>query len=252
MVDVIHGSLKQIINDTPCVHVDENIQNVEMAQIVDKDNLVSLPSKYKPLTNYTIRRAVDDYCSGNQTLIENVKKIYGDIGEWDTTEVTDMRELFRYKYTFNGNISGWNVSNVTDMDEMFFGAYLFNSNISNWNVSKLQTARLMFCKAYSFNVDLNNWDVSNVKDMYSMFSHTKSFNGNICNWNVSNCKNMAYMFSAAESFKQNLSAWNISRTHIDYMFSYECELTREDVLQWTNADFIRNIKTIFKICHSSY
>lgn len=218
-----------------------------MTQIVDNNNLVSLPFEYKPLTDCTIYQAVDDYFSNNRQRIKEIERTYGKIGKWNTNHVTNMRGLFRYKYTFNEDISEWNVSNVTDMDEMFFGAYSFNSNISNWNVSKLQTARLMFCKAYSFNVDLNNWNVSNVKDMFSMFSHATSFNGKISNWDVSKCENMEYMFSVAHSFKQNLSNWKIKRARIDCMFSFGCGLTRGDISEWSNNNFVRNIELLFKI-----
>ncbi len=37
------------------------------------------------------------------------------IGEWDTSEVTDMASLFKDKINFDQDISRWNVSNVTKM-----------------------------------------------------------------------------------------------------------------------------------------
>ena len=36
-----------------------------------------------------------------------------DIGDWDTSNVTDMRFMFSGAHAFNQDISGWNVDNVT-------------------------------------------------------------------------------------------------------------------------------------------
>ena len=44
---------------------------------------------------------------------------HGPISDWDVSEVTDMKELFKGKGEFNENISGWNTSRVTNMDSIF-------------------------------------------------------------------------------------------------------------------------------------
>ncbi len=37
----------------------------------------------------------------------------GDISTWDTSDVTDMKELFKGKKDFNDDISAWKVDQVT-------------------------------------------------------------------------------------------------------------------------------------------
>ena len=37
------------------------------------------------------------------------KAKYGPIASWDTSGITDMNQLFRYKEDFNEDISRWNV-----------------------------------------------------------------------------------------------------------------------------------------------
>ena len=70
-----------------------------------------------------------------------------------------------------GDISNWDVSNVTNMRWMFYRAHSFNQPLNNWNVSNVTNMMYMFNNAHSFNQPLNNWNVSNVENMLGMF-HT--------------------------------------------------------------------------------
>lgn len=42
--------------------------------------------------------------------------LYGDISEWNTSEVTNMSELFKGAEEFDEDISGWNVEKVVNME----------------------------------------------------------------------------------------------------------------------------------------
>ena len=44
----------------------------------------------------------------------------GDFNDIDTSEITDMSNLFDSMDKFNGDISNWDVSNVTNMTYMFY------------------------------------------------------------------------------------------------------------------------------------
>ena len=55
-----------------------------------------------------------------------------------------MNSMFEGAYSFNQPIGDWNVSNVRDMRNMFFGATRFNQPIGNWNVSNVRNMRNMF------------------------------------------------------------------------------------------------------------
>jgi surface protein len=46
-----------------------------------------------------------------------------------------MGYLFYYTNKFNQNIGGWDTSSVTDMKNMFHQAKSFNQNINKWNIS---------------------------------------------------------------------------------------------------------------------
>ena len=46
---------------------------------------------------------------------------------------------------FNQPLNNWNVSNVTHMRGMFKGAFSFNQPLNNWNVSNVRNMDQMFC-----------------------------------------------------------------------------------------------------------
>jgi hypothetical protein len=68
------------------------------------------------MTDGTIHGAASLWCSNRRQAL----LLYGPIGEWDTSAVTNMARLFAADYFFNDDIGGWDVSQVTNMEQMFF------------------------------------------------------------------------------------------------------------------------------------
>ena len=82
-----------------------------------------------------------------QDIIEQRVKQDGnevDLNDIDTSNITDMSELFKNLIDFNGNISSWDVSNVTDMCSMFSDCKSFNKDISSWDVSNVKNTNYIF------------------------------------------------------------------------------------------------------------
>ena len=77
------------------------------------------------LTNATIRRAVRDYLNGGARKQRVVTK-YGEIRNWDVSNVERMSEMFEGATSFNQPLNKWNVSNVKIMRWMFQDAHSFN------------------------------------------------------------------------------------------------------------------------------
>ena len=68
------------------------------------------------------RKAIDDLeadgCHNlNACLYSGTHATYGPMKDWDMSEVTDISNLFRQKYTLNADLSSWDVSSVTAMEE---------------------------------------------------------------------------------------------------------------------------------------
>jgi len=71
------------------------------------------------LTNVTLIHAVKDYLKGNSRSRMYVVHKYGEINNWDVSNVTNMTSIFEDAHFFNQPLNKWNVSNVTNMYRMF-------------------------------------------------------------------------------------------------------------------------------------
>ena len=98
-------------------------------------------------TDEDIKRAVNAWCDDPVGATDR----FGPIGEWDTSQVTSMRYLFRNKRGFNDDISQWDVSGVTDMRSVFSGASSFNQPVEGWSTGRVTDMHSMFLRASSFN-----------------------------------------------------------------------------------------------------
>ena len=167
---------------------------------------------------------------------------YGHISEWNTSNVTDMRQAFISRTNFNQDITAWDVSNVTSMANMFqnsgfnqpigvwqtdslqdmtsmFNSTLFNQDIGGWNTSNVTSTAGLFLNNTAFNQDIGGWDVSNVTDMQGMFSNAIAFNQHIGGWNVSNVTDMQSMFGTAATFDQDIRDWDTGLVE-NYLFMF--------------------------------
>ena len=180
--------------------------------------------------------------------VSDIKRIV-DSGEYPlnrvvTSKLTTLNYLFQIRggwnnravpENFNDDITNWDTSNVTEMKEVFSGWPTFNQDISNWDTSKVESMHGMFKTSKkvgnyysgdsSFDQDISKWDVSNVVDMSEMFLGATSFNQDISNWDVSNVNQLRSMF-AHSVFNQNLSQWDT--TNVLY-----CNFFSGDTPYWT-------------------
>ncbi|WP_086296060.1 DarT ssDNA thymidine ADP-ribosyltransferase family protein [Campylobacter devanensis] len=147
------------------------------------------------------------------------RKDFSGIESWDVSSVTDMSRMFRYCYDFNQPLNNWDVSNVTNMSKMFEECCNFNQPLNNWDVSNVTNMSKMFEECCNFNQPLNNWDVSSVTSMNGMFYNCYDFNQPLNNWDVSSVTSMNGMFEDCKNFNQPLDSWRdkLSQELIDQL-----------------------------------
>ena len=202
-----------------------------------KNNFITDESKINTKKSFEskeeLKNAVQNF--NNKSII----KKYGDISNWDVSNITDMSWMF-YISEFDRDISNWDVSNVVDMSCMFAHSK-FNGDISNWNVSNITNMSWMFRNS-EFNGDISNWDVSKVIYMSSMFSESK-FNKDISKWDVSNATDMSNMFydcTILEEYKPKKKTFKEKCNFINKLTKEECCISYEKI----------NINNDYMICNT--
>jgi len=179
-----------------------------------------------PAEGFAFRQIVNNWFAGASSRA-TVEAEYGLMQDWDTSGVTDMREAFRSRFSFNEDISRWDTSSVTDMGLMFLDAWAFNQSIGDWDTSSVTDMRSMFAGTAVFNQDISRWNTSGVTDMRSMFASADAFNQDISGWDVRKVEGFGDMFFLADSFNQTLCPWGVNPEAIKSLrafFDLPCNL----------------------------
>lgn len=183
----------------------------------NKQDLRNICGRFNNLSNNATIDIVDDKSVTKNIPLNNVV----------TTFITDMGHIEYDGAIFHGlsmyqYIGNWDVSNVTNMRQMFLQSS-FNQDISGWDVSNVQMFTRMFEQQSSFDQDLSRWDVSSARNMGYMFGWASSFNQDISGWDVSNVNVISpggdapldWMFIEAYQFDQDLSGWCVQDVNGD-------------------------------------
>jgi len=93
------------------------------------------------------------------------------VTDWDTSNVTNMNNLFRNIDAENLDVSNWDVRQVTNMNNIFQGNK-GNPDVSNWDVSSLVQATSMFRNARNANPNCKDWTPTSLVDGSNMFTGT--------------------------------------------------------------------------------
>jgi surface protein len=168
---------------------------------------------------------------------------YGAMLDWDVSMVTDMSGYDYPDYqgfgdgrsTFNGDIGNWNTAQVTNMRSMFNSASAFNQDIGNWNIEKVTTMQGMFTRASSFNQDIGNWNTAQVTYMRDMFYSASAFDQDIGRWNTAQVNYMGHMFYQASSFNQDIGSWNTAQVTNMWSTFYSASAFDQDIGSWNTA-----------------
>ena len=120
--------------------------------------------------------------------------------------------MFREAKSFDQPLNDWNTSNVTDMSEMFSGASSFDQPLNDWNTSNVTDMHYMFQFASLFDQPLDKWDVSNVTDMNGMFDGAMCFNQPLDKWGISDVTDLSEMIDdedASNADEMFTSVWRV-------------------------------------------
>ena len=108
--------------------------------------------------------------------------------------------MFSNAAAFNQPIGNWNTTNVTDMSGMFQGASGFNQDITTWNFNSLTNATNIFPENYTYNVSIMKefkYKV-NINNAYNI-SSTTYFPGIVNNNNSFKSLTKSYIVDPSDS-----------------------------------------------------
>jgi surface protein len=164
---------------------------------------------------------------------------------------TSLANCFLNCAKFNGHVGNWDTSNVTNMESTFRGQGIFNNaGVGNWDTGKVTTMFRMFEDKYKFNQDISTkevtvngvtyiaWNTSNVTNMSRIFTilttaFSGEFNQYIGNWNTSKVTNMGIIFGNQRDFNQDISTKEVTVGGNTY--------TAWDTLNVTDMNFMLGI-----------
>ena len=174
--------------------------------------------KYGHISYWNIINIIDIgglFCNEASEInsIYDKKHYFNDnIGDWNTSNITEMWATFSCSNKFNQPIGNWNISKVNNMSYMFSDATEFNQSIDKWDTSNVRTMEFMFYNSFKFNQSINNWNICNLEYINSMFGDTYEYNQPMYKWDIKSIRYMQSMFQGAQKFNQDLNAWNINIT----------------------------------------
>ncbi|ABC01191.1 BspA family leucine-rich repeat surface protein [Mycoplasma capricolum] len=121
----------------------EHISNLSKDLILDKNQLITkindeIQIKQFLQTTKKVPSVLPKEITNLKTAFkDNENEFIEGIQDWDTSNVKNMRYMFKGATSFDQPIGNWDTSNVTDMSAMFYGAKSFNQDLSNWNTSNV-------------------------------------------------------------------------------------------------------------------
>ena len=96
-----------------------------------------------------------------------------DLSDWDTSKVTDMGSMFLKCLNLEKvNVKGWDTTNVKDMSSMFFDCpKLHKLDLSNFKTPNLKMGEMMFGEDSIYDLDIRNLE-SSKKGTHMLFERS--------------------------------------------------------------------------------
>ena len=148
----------------------------------DSSSLLSFGRPHSGGGYYGALKSIKFNNSIDTSKVKNMSKIfYGnnqleslDLSGFNTSNVTNMKEMFMGIGVEELDVSSFDTSNVTDMSQMFYFPFDKSKLVSIKGLNKFNTSNVtdmnqMFFGSQVRTLDLSSFDTSNVIDMDSMF-----------------------------------------------------------------------------------
>ncbi|EKZ4334397.1 BspA family leucine-rich repeat surface protein [Listeria monocytogenes] len=152
-----------------------------------------------------------------------------DVSNFDTSKVTNMYGMFCGNAATSLDVSNFDTSNVTNMSNMFDASAATSLDVSNFDTSNVTDMSAMFCGSAATSLDMSSFDTSNVTDMSAMFYDSAVTSLDVSNFDTSSVMSMGEMFRESVMTSLDVSSFDTSKvTDMSAMF-YDSAVTSLDV-----------------------
>ena len=200
------------------------MSNGKIAFPEDSSSLLSFGRLHSGADYFGTLKSIKFNNSVDTGKVKNMSKIlYGnnqleslDLSGFNTSNVTNMSEMFMGIGVEELDVSGFDTSNVTDMSQMFYFPFDKSKLVSIKGLNKFNTSNVtnmsnMFSYSKMATLDLSSFDTSNVTNMSSMFSSNQAAEIKGLNkFNTSKVTDMSWMFAYSKATMLDLSSFNTS------------------------------------------
>jgi surface protein len=183
----------------------------------------------------------------DETTRQQVIDDFGNIEDWDVSQVTNMRILFE-GYNLDGiDLTKWDTARVRNMGGMFTDTTNFNNNIfSSWKFYECENIYNFLSNSVDFNnggtdIILSNDKISNIN---SMFSGCKNLNVSI-SFNLSGLVNADNCFQGCSKLNNNIGIYESPKLE-SLVYFLEDATNFDGNLQIEYTSNLRNIEGIFE------
>ena len=179
--------------------------------------------------------------------------LYLDVSGLDTSQVTDMSEMFESFSTLQTlDLSRLDTSKATNMSNMFQGCRRLRSlDLTGFDTSGVTNMHDMFENCHHLErLDLTSFDTSRVTDMSGMFSRCSDLKDiDLSSFDTSQVTDMGWMFAECHYLESiDLSGFDTSQvTKMWYLFN-ECWYLREVDLSSFDASNVTEMRGMFRKC----
>jgi surface protein len=241
------GSYNEFKNKLIEIKNDTNLDNLSL-RFNNNSNQFVLTSDYKNLFLKFKQIIGNIKCLGNMSGMFNQHHNLKDIdGDWDMTDVIDMKAMFSNCNNLNYINGNWNMMKVEDMSYMFSNCKNFYALHGNWKMNNVVNMKCMFsgCSNLKY-IKCVDWNVSNVNTMECMFDGCYNLQKIDCvGWDVSKVENMSKMFYNCVHLIVVNGKWDTSSViNMNNMF-YGCVQLNSIPDITTYLGKIKNINNIF-------
>ena len=177
-----------------------------------------------------------DKPSGYQIVNLNVKGVATN-GDY----LTSARDMFYLNNSlFHLELDYLDTSNVTDMSNMFRDSQVKTLDLSSFDTSKVVTMSMMFYNSQATTLDLSSFDTSRVNTMYSMFYNSQATTLDVSNFDTSRVADMESMFRDTQVTTLDLSSFDTSKVVTMSRMFQDSQATTGYARTQTDADKFNN------------